>query len=187
QDTIRNIRLWDPAFTTDTYESLQSIKGYYAFNDVDADRYTLNGQKTQVLASVRELNPGGLPDSGRSWVNRHLQYTHGYGAVVAPANAASSDGNPLFAVQDVPPVGDPKITQPRVYYGERLGGYAIVNTKQGELDAGVSSSHYAGSGGVKLSSFMRKAAFALRFGELNPLISGQITPKSRAIFYRDIG
>lgn len=186
QDTIRNIRLWDPAFTTDTYESLQSIKGYYAFNDVDADRYVLNGQKTQVLTSARELNPSGLPDNGRSWVNRHLQYTHGYGAVVAPANAASSDGNPLFSVQDIPPVGDPKITQPRVYYGEQLGGYAIVNTKQKELDAGVASSNYSGKGGVALSSFARKFAFALRFGELNPLISGQITSKSRAIYYRDI-
>ncbi len=186
QDTIRNIRLWDPAFTTDTFESLQSIKGYYAFNDVDADRYVLNGQKTQVLASARELNPSGLPDSGRSWVNRHLQYTHGYGAVVAPANAASSDGNPLFSVQDIPPVGEPKITQPRVYYGENLGGYAIVNTKQKELDAGVAASNYSGKGGVPLSSFARKVAFAVRFGELNPLISGQITAKSRAIYYRDI-
>ena len=34
----RLLRLWDPVFTKDTYESLQSIKGYYAFNDVDADR-----------------------------------------------------------------------------------------------------------------------------------------------------
>ncbi len=114
----------------DTYESLQSIKGYYEFNDVDADRYVLNGQKTQVLTSTRELNPSGLPDSGRSWVNRHLQYTHGYGAVIAPANAANADGNPVFTLQDVPPVGEPKITQPRVYFGENLGGYAIVNTKQ---------------------------------------------------------
>jgi len=186
QDTIRNIRLWDPAFTADTYESLQSLKGYYAFNDVDADRYVLNGQKTQVLTAVRELNPGGLPDNGRSWVNRHLQYTHGYGAVVAPANAASPEGNPLFSVQDIPPVGEPKITQPRVYYGEDLGGYAIVNTKQKELDAGGEASNYSGRGGVPLSSFARKVAFALRFGELNPLISGQITPKSRAIYFRDI-
>ncbi len=186
QDTIRNIRLWDPKLTTDTYESLQSIKGYYAFHDVDADRYVLDGQKTQVLTAARELDPSGLPDSGRSWVNRHLQYTHGYGAVVAPANAASAEGNPLFTLQDVPPVGDPKISQPRVYYGENLGGYAIVNTKQKEIGAGEESSSYAGRGGVPMSSFVRKVAFALRFGELNPLISGQITPKSRAIFYRDI-
>jgi uncharacterized membrane protein (UPF0182 family) len=186
EETIRNIRLWDPKFTTDTYESLQSIKGYYGFNDVDADRYVLNGQKTQVLSAVRELNPSGLPDSGRSWVNRHLQYTHGYGAVIAPANAASSDGNPVFSLQDVPPVGEPKVTQPRVYYGENLGGYAIVNTKQKELDANAAAISYSGKGGVALSSFARKLSFAIRFGELNPLISGQITPKSRAIFYRDI-
>jgi uncharacterized protein len=186
QDTVRNIRLWDPKVTTDTYESLQSVKSYYAFNDVDSDRYVLNGQKTQVLSAARELNPGGLPDNGRSWVNRHLQYTHGYGAVVAPANAATSEGNPSFTLQDVPPVGEPKVTQPRVYYGENIGGYAVVNTKQRELDAAGTSSHYDGKGGVALSSFARKMAFAIRFGEKNLLISGQITPKSRAIFYRDI-
>lgn len=186
QDTIRNIRLWDPKFTTETYESLQSIKGYYAFHDVDSDRYVLDGRKTQALTSVRELYTPGLPDSGRAWVNRHLQYTHGYGAVLAPANAASPDGNPLFRVQDVPPVGDPKIDQPRVYFGEQLGDYAIVNTKQKELDASDTSSNYSGKGGVELSSFARRVAFALRFGEKNILLSGQITPKSRAIFYRDI-
>lgn len=188
QDTIRNIRLWDPSplITKETYESLQSIKGYYAFHDVDSDRYILDGQKTQALTAVRELFTPGLPDSGRAWVNRHLQYTHGYGAVLAPANAASPDGNPLFRVQDVPPKGDPKITQPRVYFGENLGDYAIVNTKQTELDASDTSSNYSGDGGVALSSFARRLAFALRFGEKNILISGQITPKSRAVFYRDI-
>ncbi|MDP1793413.1 MAG: UPF0182 family protein, partial [Acidimicrobiales bacterium] len=186
QDTIRNIRLWDPKFTTETYEALQSIKGYYAFNDVDSDRYVLDGQKTQALVSTRELFTPGLPDSGRAWVNRYLQYTHGYGAVLAPANAATPEGNPAFRVQDVPPRGDPKIEQPRVYFGENLGSYAVVNTKQKELDANDQSSNYAGDGGVPLSSFARKLAFALRFGEKNILISGQITPKSRAMFYRDI-
>ncbi len=73
-----------------------------------------------------------------------------------------------------------------MYYGENLGGYAVVNTKQPEIDADVATSNYAGKGGVALSSLARKFAFAVRFGELNPLISGQITPKSRAIFYRDI-
>ena len=86
----------------------------------------------------------------------------------------------------MPPVGEPKITQPRVYFGENLGSYAVVNTKQKELDTDANSSNYNGKGGVALSSFVRKAAFALRFGELKVLISGQITPKSRAVFYRDI-
>ncbi|HVV38262.1 MAG TPA: UPF0182 family protein [Acidimicrobiales bacterium] len=186
QDTVRNIRLWDPNFTNDTFESLQSQKSYYQFNDVDADRYDIDGQKTQVMASARELNSAGLPEGGRSWVNRHLQYTHGYGAVVAPANAATSEGNPVFTLKDVPPVGEPKITQPRVYFGENLSSYAVVNTKQPELDAPGAASHYEGGGGVALSSFARKLAFAIRFGEKNLLISGQITPKSRAIYYRDI-
>ena len=185
-ETIRNVRLWDPSIAKDTYQSLQSIRAYYEFNDVDADRYMIDGKLTQVLTSVRDLNPAGLPDNGRSWVNRHLQYTHGYGAVVAPANAATVDGNPDFTLQDVPPTGEPKISQPRVYYGENLGGYAIVKSKQPELDYSTTSSRYNGKGGVALSSFVRKAALAMRFGEKNLLLSDRITPESRAVYYRDI-
>ena len=34
---------------------------------------------------------------------------------------------------------------------------------------------------------MRRVAFALRFGDINPLISNLVTPESRAIYVRDIG
>ena len=40
--------------------------------------------------------------------------------VVSPANAATSNGDPQFAVDGVPPVsnnGLPPITQPSVYFG----------------------------------------------------------------------
>ncbi len=56
---------------------------------------------TATIASVRELNssvPGGF-------VNQHLTYTHGYGAVVAPIGQAgvNSDGTPeLLPVQPAP-------------------------------------------------------------------------------------
>ena len=37
-----------------------------------------------------------------------------------------------------------------------------------------------------MSSFIRRAAFALRFGDFNPLVSGNITPSSKIIINRDI-
>ncbi|MGH9282165.1 MAG: UPF0182 family protein, partial [Acidimicrobiales bacterium] len=91
-----------------------------------------------------------------------------------------------------PPVGQPPIEQPRIYYGENTGGYAIVRSKQREIDyqeqdGTTRFSTYEGSGGVELSSIMRKAAFALRFADFNLLISDLVTPQSRAIFIRDIG
>src|SRR5205807_4026276 len=138
--TIANIRLWDPSkdITGQTYQRLQEIRSFYQFNDVDIDRYALDGQTTQTLTSVREINPPEIPDP--TWVNRHLQFTHGYGAVMAPANAVTTDGEPDFVISDVPPVTKPgvpdvpQITEPRIYYGETIGGYAIVHTGQPELD-----------------------------------------------------
>ena len=189
-DTIRNVRLWDPNHTKKTYQRLQGIKRYYTLSDIDIDRYEIDGRQTQALVSVRELDSSDLPNS--SWVSRHLVYTHGYGAVVSPANAVTADGEPDFTLKDVPPSGEPQLKQPRVYYAEQGGGYAIVNTKEQELDyqkeegSGSATSRYAGKGGVPLSSSMRRAAFALRFGNLNPLISKLITDDSRAMFNRDI-
>jgi len=193
-DSIRNIRLWDPAFAAQTYQKLQEIRSYYNFpnNDLSIDRYMLNGQQTQTLLAVRQLNAADLPQ--QSWVNLHLQYTHGYGAVLSPANAATTDGNPVFDISDVPPVssaGTPSITQRDVYFGLGLSGFVITNTKTPEIDyqnadgSNVTSS-YTGQGGVQLSSLLRRAAFFIRFGDLNTLISGQIKPTSRILFIQDI-
>ena len=159
-ETIRNVRLWDPKVLTKTYQRLQEVRSYFRFNDVDIDRYLVQARSTQVVLSARELNPGGLPS--QSWVSRHLQYTHGFGAVLSPANAVTSDGQPDFLVKDVPPQGSPEITRPELYYGTDLGGYAIVNTDQAEIDYPTPSgsdktARYAGHGGVKLDSALKRA------------------------------
>ena len=194
QETIKNIRLWDPPILKDTYKRLQELRDFFRFNDVDVDRYEIDGQLTQVVLSARDLDPGGLPSQRQSWVNKHLQFTHGYGAVLSPANAVTSDGQPDFLVRNVPPEsqpGAPEITQPEVYFGEELGGYAIVNTDQGEIDYITTegtdrTSKYQGDGGVQLSSPLRRAAMALRLREINLMISGSINDDSKAIFRRDI-
>ncbi len=188
-ETVRNVRLWDPIFVKQTYQRLQEIRQYYRFNDVDVDRYVVDGKPTQTIVSARELNPDDLPS--QSWVNKYLQFTHGYGALVSPANAVTADGKPEFLVKDIPPVGTPKIDEPRIYFGHGVGGYAIVGTKQKEIDfqtptGQTQESTYSGRGGVPMSSVVRRIAFSLRFGDINPLISDLVTPTSRALFLRDI-
>ena len=191
--TIRNIRLWDPDpnITRKTFANQQSIRDYYTVRDVDVDRYTLASDPTQVVAAVRELDPAKIPDS--SWVNRHLTYTHGYSDIVAPANAANDQGFPDYVTKDLPPIGQPVPLRQSAYFGEGggPGDYAIVNTKQPEVDyqnpqGGNQTSSYAGSRGVALNSTVRRAAFALRFGSINPLISSYISPKSRALYIRNV-
>lgn len=188
-ETIRNVRLWDPEVLERTYQRLQEVRSFYRFTDVDIDRYRVDGELTQIVLSARELNPGSLPSD--TWENRHLAFTHGYGAVLSPANAVTADGQPDFLVKNIPPQGEPAITQPRLYHGEAIGGYAIVNSGRDEIDylsedGTAVTNRYDGKGGVGVGSFGRRVAFALRFGDVNPVISGFMTSESRILYVRDV-
>ncbi len=186
RSTLGNIRLWDPnpEISLPTFKKLQYEHGYYTFQGLAVDRYMINGQLQPVLVGVRQVNESGIQSP--TWVNTHLQYTHGEGIVIAQANASDVNGDPVFRVRDVPSVssnGLPKVTQPNVYFGVNEPGYVVANTKEAEIGG---QPHYKGTGGVQLSSFLRKAAFALRLGDFNLLISGQVTHQSRIMFVRDI-
>ena len=191
--SVRNIRIWDPSpeVLGKTFPQLQRVRDYYRINDVDVDRYVLDGEPTQVVLSVRDLNTGNLPRD--TWTARHLTYTHGYGMVVAPANAKETTGEPVFVGKDVPYDTDAeslRLEQPSVYFGERLSQYVVVGTKQRELnfqdDTGTQFASYDGADGVPMDNIVKRAAFALRFGDLNPLISDQLTGSSKILYIRDI-
>ncbi len=68
----------------------------------------------------------------------------------------------------------------------------IADSKTAEIDYQSSTTgqpvynSYHGSGGVQAGSIVRRAAFALRFGDANFILSGQITPSSRVMYYRNI-
>jgi uncharacterized protein len=102
--TVDNIRLWDWQPLMDTYAQLQEIRTYYKFHDVDADRYRLDGDYRGVMLSARELKVSLLPPNAQTWVNRHVLFTHGNGAVMSPVNRKSAEGLPLFYLSDIPPV-----------------------------------------------------------------------------------
>lgn len=191
--SIQDARLWDPQFAGTSYNKLQGLRPYYQLSDLGLDRYVLHGRLTPTIVAVRQLNAGGLP--APSWVNTHLQYTHGYGAVLSPANQSTSDGNPTFSIGDIPPKssdGAPVIKQPAVYFGVGMPGYVIAHTRQPELNyqntqTGQSEEgQYGGTGGVPAGGLLTRAAFALRFGDINPLISSLVTSQSRVMFVRDI-
>lgn len=97
-------------------------------------------------------------------------------------------GEPRFLVGGIPPnVTDlPPITRPEIYIGEDMTGYSIVGTKQTELSTDNVQADYAGGAGVPIDSTTRRAAFALRFGEIEPLISDSITGDSKVIYNRDV-
>src|SRR2546425_9850235 len=124
--TVKNIRLWDYRPLLRTFAQLQEIRTYYKFVDVDNDRYIVNGEYRQLMLSPRELSYQHL--QSRIWINEHLTFTHGYGAVVGPVNRITPEGLPELWVQDIPPrstSGFPKITRPQIYYGEVSNEYVL--------------------------------------------------------------
>ncbi len=191
QQVIENIRLWDHRLLIQTYRQLQEIRPYYQFNTIGIDRYTIDGQKQQVMLAGRELSAR-LPEGSQSWVNRHLQYTHGFGVAMSPVNAANRQGEPLMLARDLPPVTHPDIPidNAAIYYGKVSPGYFIVNTTTEELhypsgDGNVYH-HYTGRGGIAISSFLRKLLFAWELGDINILLSDYITPESRLQIWRGV-
>lgn len=190
QDVLENIRLWDYRPLQTTYEELQTLRPIYQFNDVDIDRYQINGQTEQVMLAVRELNKDNLTNN--SWVNRNLEFTHGYGLVMNPVDQVSDNGQPVFYVEGLPPQSsiDLPIDRPEIYYGELTNDAVFVGSDQDEFDYPQGQepvySRYQGDGGVLLDNGIKRLAFALRMGEINVMLNNKINLQTRIQFHRNI-
>jgi uncharacterized protein len=190
--TIDNIRLWDWLPLSDTYAQLQEIRTYYKFHDLDVDRYWLDGSYQSVMLSARELQASLLPANAQTWVNRHVLFTHGNGAVMSPVTRKTTEGLPFFYLRDIPPVADggPKIDEPRIYFGEESDDYVIVKASIPEFDYPKGKDNvyaaYDGSGGVPIGALGWRTLFAYYFNDANLVLSNYITADSRIMIRRNI-
>ena len=192
--TIDNIRLWDERPLGEIYNQVEFVQFFYDFDRIGVDRYNLNGVDEQVMLSTRELSAEKLPTEAQNWVNRHLVYTHGYGVAMSAVNAVNDNGQPEMLLEDVPATPAPgyeelALQQAGVYYGLKSLPFVIVNSKQQELDyQGEGSApvytEYAGTGGVRLSSFFRRLVYAWQLTDINVFISGQVDTSQSRIQYR---
>ncbi|OGO50666.1 MAG: hypothetical protein A2148_03285 [Chloroflexi bacterium RBG_16_68_14] len=189
-ETIQNIRLWDARPLLQTLNQLQTIRPLYEFRGVDVDRYEIGGELRQVMLATRELDPGRLPATAQTWVNRRLQFTHGYGLTMVPVNEVVEEGLPEFFVKDIPPAGKLPIERPQIYYGEMPEHYVIVNAEEEEFDYPIgeeaATTRFEGEGGVRLSSFLRRIVYAWEFADTNILISDALNDESRVLYRRNI-
>lgn len=188
--TIENVRLWDRQPLLETFGQLQEIRTYYDFVSVDDDRYVIDGKYRQVLLSPRELNVASLPT--RTFINEHLTFTHGMGVTLSPVNQVTVEGLPVLFIRDLPPVSDVslQVTRPQIYFGEMANEYVFVGTRQREFDHPSGDANvyaaYEGTGGVPVTSLLRRLVLAVRFGSTKILLSGDITNESRVLYYRNI-
>jgi uncharacterized membrane protein (UPF0182 family) len=190
QGTIQNVRLWDEGPLLQIYNQIQFFRLYYDFAAVHTDRYRPDGQLRQVMLATRELASEKLPAEAQRWVNRHLQFTHGYGAAMSPVTEVEADGRPTFLIQDVPPVGKIPLKRPEIYYGLKSLDFLITRSGMQEFNypgpEGPVYTRYEGKGGVVLSSFFRRLIYALQFMDINILISGEINPNSLIQYRRTV-
>ncbi|MBE6038123.1 MAG: UPF0182 family protein [Anaerofustis stercorihominis] len=190
--TINNIPINDYRPTLDTYNSIQSMRSYYVFNDVDIDRYMVDGEYTEVFISARELDTDLLADSAQNWINKHLKYTHGMGVAVSSVNAVNSTGQPELIAQDIPTVTEFEtldIDQGRIYFGESTDEYSVVNTKAMEFDYPSGNSNienvYDGEAGIKMN-LLNRIVFSIKYGTTKFLFSSDITSDSKILLNRNI-
>lgn len=188
-DTISNIRINDYAPAKTFYNQTQSIRQYYTFNDVDVDRYTINGEYTQTFLSAREIDEEKISDT---WLNKHLKYTHGYGVTLSRVDKITASGQPDMLIDSIPPVSSVEeidITRPEIYYGEMTDNYVLVNTSEDEFDYPDGNSNkyakYEGEAGIKLNP-LNRVMFAIREHSLKTLVSGNIKSDSKILINRNI-
>ena len=210
ESTLANVRLWDSAPLLEANRQLQQLRVYYRFSNAAVDRYPLNQDSDtaqQVILSARELDQSALPRRSRTWQNRHFIFTHGYGFTVSPVNERSNDGLPSYFISDLGtetriegnealgidqsevreaiPVGDAAL-----YYGMLPSPYAIAPTQIPEFDYPEGDlnvvTHYQGSGGVSIGSWLQRCAAAVYLHEPRLLTTKAINADSKLLIRREV-
>lgn len=191
KDTIDNIKINSFAPALEFYNQVQVIRYYYGFNDIDVDRYNINGKYNQVFVAAREINLQSLEGNANTWQNRHLIYTHGYGAVMSKVNSVTSEGQPDFVIKDIPPENSTniKLDNPRIYFGEKTDDYAIVDTDRSEFDYPKGGDNqlnkYDGKAGIQMN-MLNRVLFAVNEKNINFLLSRDINNNSKILINRNI-
>ncbi|WP_174722418.1 UPF0182 family protein [Cryobacterium cryoconiti] len=195
-ETTANIRILDPALVSDAFSQLEQFKQYYQFpQNLDVDRYTIDGKSQDTVVTVRDLKLEGL-NAGNTWVNSTVVYTHGYGVVAAYGNQRSADGQPVFLESGIPTTGSLPEYEPRIYFGETSPPYSIVGAPEGskpvELDypsgtdgAQQTYTTFTGDGGPKLDNAFNKLIYALKFQSEQIFLANAVNEKSQILYDRD--
>ena len=195
--TIDNLRLWDYRPLLTTFGQDQILRRYYAFLDVDIDRYQVADEQREIMLSARELDVERLAENARTWTNERLVYTHGYGITAVPVDAVTPQGTPDYLVSGINRDPQLSVGEPRIYFGEATDTYVVTSTTTDEFDYPLetggdadadtgATTTWNGSTGVGIGNLLSRALFALRFGDFNLLISNQLTDESQILFKRTL-
>lgn len=196
KDTLDNVRLNDPEPLQEVISQQQGLRYYYRFNDIDVDRYMVDGRLREVLLSPREISQSALTEKAGTFINLTMRYTHGYGLVGTYANEMNRNGYADLILKDIPPVTTVEslnTVEPRIYFGEltddREYGYVIAGSKTMEFDYPKGDNNmensYDGSGGLSFGG-INKLMLSFYFDTLRFYVTGEIDDNSKLLMIRDI-
>ena len=184
---LADVQVWGSSVVAQWLSQLESVPPYLRVGTPTLQAGPIAGEERPVLFAERELDPAWVPGRAAGWADQALVFTHGLGSFSVSASNIGPGGKPEL-------LPGPPLTQPQVYFGRQPLGAApwvVVNTRRSEAD-GLNAArqpqpdHYQGSGGIALSSWIRRAAFAVRLASPALLLSSDITPHSRIIMHRDV-
>ena len=174
-EPIRNVRLLNPTQMLARFSFDRGETAGLKIDDLDVDRYELDGEREQVLITARELDLRNIPN--KSWQGEHLASTRGCGLVMAPVGRVTDRDRPDYV--------DVALDRPELYFSPAISGYAVARTDVTESPCGESTA-YEGDAGVEMGGFLRRSMFALAFLDYNVIGSGAINDDSQMLWHRAV-
>lgn len=187
-ELLENVPVWDSSVVIERMRQLASGTPYFRARSPTLDVERVNGKDGLTVFAAQELDLREVSDRAQGWQNSRLVYTHGLGSLRYSASLIGANGQPELQ----PPES---LSRPRIYFGQLppdAPAWVVVNTHRSEVDRPIPAQkpqgtyHYNGSGGIALSSWVRRAAFAIRLGDPTLLLSRDITSRSRIVLERDV-
>lgn len=190
QQMLSDVTLWDDAEARAAFSQLQQQQPYYAISGLAENRAVIGGRLQPTLLGVRQVSASNLPS--QDWQSIHVQYNHGQGAVLAPANAASPAGSPVFEIGGLPSGssgGAPSLSAAgsRIYFAPGGREYVLVDAGEPSIDyqtprETVDAPPYRGGVAIDVGGLLHRIAFAVKLRDFNLLVSNRVTPRTRMLF-----
>ncbi len=187
-DILSNIDIVTKSNVLQDFQTSNTSKGYYNYRKTQIEEYNINGVKSLVYITPREIS-----NTNTTYYNKTFQYTHGYGSIVTLAGRTDENGyldiieNELGNLLDAPI----PIKQPRIYYGLETNNTAVINNGQNEIDYVYEDTNkeennrYDGSAGLKLG-FVDRLILGIKEGDFQLAFSKSINSQSKILANRNV-
>ena len=186
KNVINNTVIVDKKMVLDNLNENQAGTGYYTYVTAKLSSYEIDGVKSLVYVSPREII-----SSKRTYNSKTYEYTHGYGLIFTSATGVTSDGKIKYIQNDITEKDKiVKVSEPRIYYGLETNTTVVTNTKdKKEFDYSDEEKEYEtsyeGDAGLSIN-FIDRLILGIKQKNLNLAFSSSITSDSKVLINRNI-